>query len=81
MSWQNQKAKELCGVGIMKQYQAVLSRPDNVARVQAARRAIERAGGKVEIIPSNAGMTAVILTLPDHHAPEHFLPGMPFYPL
>ncbi len=66
---------------MMKKYQAVLSRPDNVARVRAAKRTIERAGGKVEIIPSNAGMTAVILTLPDQYVPEHFLPGMPFYPL
>ncbi|HLY29814.1 MAG TPA: hypothetical protein VKQ36_02180 [Ktedonobacterales bacterium] len=65
----------------MKRYQAVFSRPDNIARVQAARRAIERVGGKVEIIPSNAGMTAVILTLPEPYRPEQFVPGLPFFPL
>lgn len=61
-------------------YQAVLSKP-NAARVQAARRAIERIGGRVTLsAPNQMGLVIAQLQLPDTHRPEHLLPGLPFYP-
>jgi len=66
----------------MQTYQALFSRPENVARVQQARRAIEQAGGKVIIgAPAKNGMITVILTLPETSSPDDFLPGLPFYPV
>jgi hypothetical protein len=63
----------------VRTYEAVFSRPESVARVQAARRAIERAGGRLEIRPPNrAGMVVVTLTLPDPYTPDDFVPGLPF---
>lgn len=63
-------------------YQALLSNPDNLARVQAARRAIERAGGRVTIAPpTKTGMVAVILELPEGQRPDDLVPGIPFYPV
>jgi hypothetical protein len=63
-------------------YQALLSNPDNLARVQAARHEIERLGGRVTIAPpTKSGMVAVILELPEGVHPEDLLPGIPFYPL
>lgn len=63
----------------MASYEAVISRPDNLARIQAARRAIERIGGTVAIAPPNAvGMVLVVLTLPAPYTPDDFLPGIPF---
>lgn len=62
-------------------YQAQLTLPASLARVQAAAGAIERVGGRVEILATGtAGVTTVRLHLPHPHAPEHFLPGLPFYP-
>ncbi len=66
----------------MQTYQANFYRPENVARVQQARRAIEQVGGKVEIIPpAKTGMIVVVLTLPEQYSPDDFLPGLPFYPV
>jgi hypothetical protein len=66
----------------MVAYQAVLRNPNNVARVQAARRAIEQVGGQVRVAPpTKDGMTLVVLSLPEGNAPEQFLPGLPFYPV
>lgn len=63
-------------------YQALLSNPENVARVQAARREVERVGGRVSLAPpTKAGMVAVILELPEGYRPEQFVPGLPFYPM
>jgi hypothetical protein len=63
-------------------YQALLSNPQNVARVRAAKGDIERIGGTVSIAPpTNVGMVLVLVELPDTHRPEQFFPGMPFYPL
>ena len=61
-------------------YEARLTSRDNLARVLAAKRAIEQARGTVEIIPTKtAGVVIVLLTLPDGYRPEMFLPGMPFF--
>lgn len=65
----------------MNRYEAALSRRENVIQVQAAKQAIERAGGKVEISqPTSAGVVVVILHLPVQYVPQDFLPGLPFYP-
>ena len=65
----------------MLTYQALLSNPDNIRRIQAARRDIERVGGRIEIgAPNIAGMVLVLLHLPDTLAPEDVFPGIPFYP-
>lgn len=62
-------------------YQALLSNPENLARVRAAKREIERARGKVSIAdPNKAGLTLVILELPEGVTPDQFVPGLPFYP-
>jgi hypothetical protein len=62
-------------------YEAILSNPDNIARVQAVRRTIEAAGGKVTLSPpTNVGMVVVTLALPPGDRPDQFLPGLPFYP-
>lgn len=62
-------------------YQALLSNPDKIRRIQAARREIERAGGRVEIgAPNRVGMVLVLLQLPATLTPEQVLPGIPFYP-
>lgn len=63
-------------------YQALLSNPQNVARVQAAKGEIERLGGRVNIAPpSKVGMVLIIIELPDVYTPDQFFPGIPFYPL
>ena len=63
-------------------YQALLSNPQNVARVQAAKGQIERLGGRVSIAPpSKVGMVLVLLELPETHQPDQFFPGIPFYPV
>jgi hypothetical protein len=63
-------------------YQALLSNPDNLARVQAARRAIERANGRVSIAaPNTAGLILVVLELPEGFTPSQFVAGLPFYPV
>ncbi len=63
-------------------YQALLSNPENLARVQAAKREIEQVGGKVSIAaPNKSGLTLVIIELPQGYAPNQFVPGVPFYPV
>jgi len=63
-------------------YQALLSNQQNVARVQRARQEIERMGGRVRIAPpSKVGMVLVVMELPEGALPEHFVPGVPFYPM
>jgi hypothetical protein len=63
-------------------YQALLSNPDNLARVRTVQRAIEQAGGSVTFAPpTKTGMVAVIIELPEDLRPEHFVPGVPFYPI
>jgi hypothetical protein len=65
----------------MLTYQALLSNPDNIRRIRAARRDVERMGGRVEIgAPNIAGMVLVLLHLPDTLTPEQIFPGIPFYP-
>lgn len=62
-------------------YQALLSKPENVARVSKMRSEIERAGGRCEITPPTAsGMVAVTLWLPSQYQPRDFFPDLPFYP-
>jgi hypothetical protein len=66
----------------MKVYEAILSQPDSLARVQTARRMIERAGGIIKLAPpTSSGMVFVTLVLPDRYLPQDFLAGLPFYPV
>lgn len=66
----------------MQVYQALLSRPDNLAQVRAKRRLIEEMGGMLEIeAPTPTGMVVVTLWLPSSHHPSEFFPDLPFYPL
>jgi hypothetical protein len=66
----------------MVAYQAMLSNPNNLARVQAAKRQIERANGRVSIAgPNSAGLILVVLELPEGYTPDQFVPGLPFYPV
>jgi hypothetical protein len=62
-------------------YQALLSNPQNIARVQAAKGEVERLGGRLSVAPpSNVGMVLVLLELPDTYLPDQLFPGVPFYP-
>jgi hypothetical protein len=62
-------------------YQALLSNPDNLNRVRAARNQILRLGGDLRIDPPNAlGLVLVTLWLPHEIVPESLLPDVPFYP-
>jgi hypothetical protein len=63
-------------------YEATLSNPQNVVRVQAARAQIERVGGRVVIAPpTTSGMIIVTLLLPPEYSPAQFLSDLPFYPI
>ncbi len=63
-------------------YEALLARPDNLARIEAQRRAIERVGGRLHIASASpSGLVMVTLTLPSTYRPDDFLPGLPFYPV
>jgi hypothetical protein len=63
-------------------YQALLANQQNVTTVRARIRDIERIGGRVQLAPpTNVGMVLVILELPESHSPNHFFPGIPFYPI
>jgi len=65
-----------------KVYQAQVTLPATLARIQAARSIIELAGGKVEVFPANTpGLTIVRLMLPESVPPDALLPGVPFFPL
>lgn len=66
----------------LRTYQAQLTLPASLARVRAVRPEIERVGGRVELIATDiAGLTTVRIRLPEQYQPEHFLPGLPFYPM
>ena len=63
-------------------YQAQITLPATLARIQAARSIIELAGGKAEFFPATTpGLTIVRVTLPESVPPEALLPGVPFFPL
>lgn len=63
-------------------YQALLSNAENLARVEAARRQIERSGGHVHLAPvQRVGMVLVTLELPEQQRPDMFFPDLPFYPV
>lgn len=63
-------------------YQAQLSLVSSLAQARDAIGAIERIGGRVELLPTGtAGVTTVRLHLPLPYTPDHFLPDLPFYPL
>ena len=65
----------------VKVYEAMLAHPASVARVVAARPAIERAGGSVKFAPPTAsGMVLVTLILPDQFIPENSCLGFRFTP-
>jgi hypothetical protein len=66
----------------MVEYEAILSRPGNIAQVRAVRRSIEAVGGQVVISsPTKTGLVRVTLRLPAGYTPAQFLPGLPFYPV
>jgi hypothetical protein len=66
----------------LRTYQAQLSLPASLTRTLAAAHAIERVGGRIEILPTaTTGVTTVRIHLPSPYAPEDFLPGLPFYPV
>lgn len=63
----------------MRTYEALLSRPEQVANVKARQRDVERVGGKIRIYaPNKTGLTLIELTLPAGIGPEVFFPGLPF---
>jgi hypothetical protein len=66
----------------MYHYQALLSSPANVARVRAVKREIERAGGRMHVLPPEGGqgLTVITIELPPGRFPEEFVPDLPFYP-
>jgi len=66
-------------MAILRQYQALLTARASVERVKAARREIERAGGRVQMM-TRGTVTVVLLELPPPLLPEQFVPGLPFYP-
>lgn len=63
-------------------YEALLANEQSLARVHAARRAIEHVGGRIEI-ERQAGSAAHVVTiwLPMPYHPDGVLPGLPFYPV
>jgi hypothetical protein len=69
-------------VAQMQQFEAMLTRPESLIRVKAARPTIERIGGWIEIQPSGSpDLTIVLLHLPEPHQPDEFLPELPFFPV
>lgn len=64
----------------MQHFEAMLTRPESLIRVQEARPAIESIGGRMEIQPSgSADLTVVLLHLPEPYQPDEFLPEIPFF--
>lgn len=62
-------------------YEALLTNPQSIARVQAARHAIQQLGGRVEIQGERGSpVQLVTLWLPAPHTPDEALPGLPFFP-
>ena len=67
-------------VGQLVVYQALLTKPSSLERVQAQRQAIIKVGGRVHVQPGNvAGQASVVLELPAPYQPDDFLPGLPFF--
>ncbi|MFI5274464.1 MAG: hypothetical protein ACHQ4H_15645 [Ktedonobacterales bacterium] len=65
----------------MQHFEAMLTRPESLARVRAARAPIESIGGRIEIQPSGSpDLTIVLLHLPEPYQPDEFLPEIPFFP-
>jgi hypothetical protein len=65
----------------MQHFEAMLSRPESLMRVQAARPEIERIGGRMEIQPTGSpDLILVLLHLPESYQPDDFLPDIPFFP-
>lgn len=62
-------------------YEALLTRPENIAAVQQQVRVIERIGGRVLIAPAAYDGLLVTVTLPVGYMPEQFFPDLPFYPV
>jgi hypothetical protein len=66
----------------MQHFEAMLTRPESLMRVQATRPEIERIGGRMEIQPSGSpDLTLVLLRLPEPYHPDDFLPDIPFFPV
>jgi hypothetical protein len=66
----------------MQHFEAMLTRPESLMRVQAARPEIERIGGRMEIQPSGTrDLSLVLLRLPEPYQPDDFLPDIPFFPV
>lgn len=69
-------------VATMQHFEAMLTRPESLIRVQEARSAIERVGGRIEIQPSGSpDLTIVLLHLPEPFQPDEFVPEVPFFPV
>jgi hypothetical protein len=69
-------------VARMQHFEAMLTRPESLMRVQGARPEIERIGGRIEIQPSGSvDLSLVLLHLPEPHQPDDFLPDIPFFPV
>jgi hypothetical protein len=69
-------------VARMQHFEAMLTRPESLMRVQGARPEIERIGGRIEIQPSGSvDLSLVLLHLPEPHQPDGFLPDIPFFPV
>ena len=63
-------------------YQAQVTLPTTLARIQAARSVIELSGGKLEFATTTTtGLTIVRVTLPESLPLDAVLPGIPFFPL
>jgi hypothetical protein len=63
-------------------YQAQVTLPTTLARIQAARSVIELSGGKLEfVMTTTPGLTIVRITLPESLPLDAVLPGIPFFPL
>jgi hypothetical protein len=66
----------------MQHFEAMLTRPESLMRVQAARPEIQRIGGYIDIQPSGSpDLSLVLLHLPEPHQPDDFLPDIPFFPV
>lgn len=72
----------MAGSRSLRAYQASVTLPATLQRIQGARERIARLGGEVEILPTaTPGLTIVRLLLPKEVTPEAAVPGVPFFPL
>lgn len=66
----------------MRQYQAALTRPENIERARKGRAEARRLGGDLRLeAPNVVGVVVATLTLPDDINPAALFPGIPFYPV